>query len=216
MLEQCNGLNGEKYIRKRNRPLTNEELDGMSLHEGYKKLESPVSYVSSGTPARKILASPTPMATPPYVIQQLDVTKEAIGSFPFMKPKGEKDNAPRHFNIVKYPSAPAALVTLYMSIVKENRDFANEAIRYFLDSYRRSGPPKLMQPLFVLDEPDFVHSGLFMELENEEPKGPGVLSEWDYSIWQGNTCFQNNSLDDKGISEEKVLFHGNTSWEEVG
>ncbi|KAI4371891.1 hypothetical protein MLD38_010187 [Melastoma candidum] len=88
MLEQYNGLNGEKYIRKRNRPLTNEELDGMSLHEGYKKLESPVSYVSSGTPARKILASPTPMATPPYVTQQLDVTKEAIGSFPFMKPKG--------------------------------------------------------------------------------------------------------------------------------
>ncbi|KAF2294154.1 hypothetical protein GH714_007933 [Hevea brasiliensis] len=91
--EQYNLLRWEKDIEERNRPLTDEELDAMFPQEGYKILEPPASYVPIRTPARKLLATPTPMGTPLYAIpednrgQQFDVPKEAPGGLPFMKPE---------------------------------------------------------------------------------------------------------------------------------
>ncbi|KAF2320413.1 hypothetical protein GH714_027446 [Hevea brasiliensis] len=91
--EQYNMMRWEKDIEERNRPLTDEELDAMFPQEGYKILEPPASYVPIRTPARKLLATPTPMGTPLYAIpednrgQQFDVPKEAPGGLPFMKPE---------------------------------------------------------------------------------------------------------------------------------
>lgn len=91
--EQYNLLRWEKDIEERNRPLTDEELDSMFPQDGYKILEPPASYVPIRTPARKLLATPTPMGTPLYSIpeenrgQQFDVPKEAPGGLPFMKPE---------------------------------------------------------------------------------------------------------------------------------
>ncbi|XP_062082352.1 uncharacterized protein LOC133788770 [Humulus lupulus] len=91
--EQYNLLRWEKDIEERNRPLTDEELDSMFPQEGYKILDPPASYVPIRTPARKLLATPTPMATPLYAIpeenrgQQFDVPKESAGGLPFMKPE---------------------------------------------------------------------------------------------------------------------------------
>ncbi|KAK1264328.1 hypothetical protein QJS04_geneDACA008358 [Acorus gramineus] len=91
--EQYNLLRWEKDIEERNRPLTDEELDAMFPQEGYKILEPPASYVPIRTPARKLLATPTPLGTPLYAIpeenrgQQFDVPKEAPGGLPFMKPE---------------------------------------------------------------------------------------------------------------------------------
>lgn len=92
--EQYNLLRWEKDIEERNRPLTDEELDAMFPQEGYKILDPPASYVPIRTPARKLLATPTPlMGTPLYSIpeenrgQQFDVPKEAPGGLPFMKPE---------------------------------------------------------------------------------------------------------------------------------
>ncbi|XP_015893476.3 uncharacterized protein LOC107427607 [Ziziphus jujuba] len=91
--EQYNLLRWEKDIEERNRPLTDEELDAMFPQEGYKILEPPPTYVPIRTPARKLLATPTPMGTPLYSIpeenrgQQFDVPKEAPGGLPFMKPE---------------------------------------------------------------------------------------------------------------------------------
>ncbi|XP_078446636.1 splicing factor [Wolffia australiana] len=91
--EQYNLLRWERDIEERNRPLTDEELDGMFPQEGYKVLEPPASYVPIRTPARKLLATPTPLGTPLYAIpeenrgQQFDVPKEAPGGLPFMKPE---------------------------------------------------------------------------------------------------------------------------------
>ncbi|CAI0410036.1 unnamed protein product [Linum tenue] len=91
--EQYNLLRWEKDIEERNRPLTDEELDSMFPQEGYKILEPPASYVPIRTPARKLLATPTPMGTPLYSIpeenrgQQYDVPKEVPGGLPFMKPE---------------------------------------------------------------------------------------------------------------------------------
>ncbi|GLT54314.1 hypothetical protein SLA2020_275210 [Shorea laevis] len=64
--EQYNLLRWEKDIEERNRPLTDEELDAMFPQEGYKILEPPASYVPIRTPARKLLATPTPLGTPLY------------------------------------------------------------------------------------------------------------------------------------------------------
>ncbi|CAA3003568.1 splicing factor 3B subunit 1 [Olea europaea subsp. europaea] len=91
--EQYNLMRWEKDIEERNRPLTDEELDAMFPQEGYKILEPPPSYVPIRTPARKLLATPTPMSTPLYSIpeenrgQQFDVPKELPGGLPFMKPE---------------------------------------------------------------------------------------------------------------------------------
>ncbi|KAI4296400.1 hypothetical protein L6164_036361 [Bauhinia variegata] len=91
--EQYNLLRWERDIEERNRPLTDEELDAMFPQEGYKILEPPASYVPIRTPARKLLATPTPMGTPLYQIpeenrgQQFDVPKELAGGLPYMKPE---------------------------------------------------------------------------------------------------------------------------------
>ncbi|KAM7466089.1 hypothetical protein LguiB_013651 [Lonicera macranthoides] len=91
--EQYNLLRWEKDIEERNRPLTDEELDSMFPQEGYKILDPPASYVPIRTPARKLLATPTPLSTPLYSIpeenrgQQFDVPKELPGGLPFMKPE---------------------------------------------------------------------------------------------------------------------------------
>ncbi|KAG6414454.1 hypothetical protein SASPL_127176 [Salvia splendens] len=91
--EQYNLLRWEKDIEERNRPLTGEELDSMFPEEGYKILEPPASNVPIRSPARKLLATPTPMGTPLYNIpeenrgQQFDVPKELPGGLPFMKPE---------------------------------------------------------------------------------------------------------------------------------
>ncbi|CAL5435381.1 unnamed protein product [Camellia sinensis] len=91
--EQYNLLRWEKDIEERNCPLTDVELDAMFPQEGYKILERPPSYVPIRTPARKLLATPTPLGTPLYLIpeenrgQQFDVPKELPGGLPFMKPE---------------------------------------------------------------------------------------------------------------------------------
>ncbi|KAK1353632.1 Splicing factor 3B subunit 1 [Heracleum sosnowskyi] len=86
-----NLLRWERDIEDRNRPLTDEDLDSMFPQKGYKILDPPASYVPIRTPARKLLATPTPMGTPLYAIpeenrdQQFDVPKELPGGLPFMK-----------------------------------------------------------------------------------------------------------------------------------
>jgi len=49
-------------IDYRNRPLSDEELDEMLPSEGYRIVPPPSGYMPIRTPARKLLATPTPMA----------------------------------------------------------------------------------------------------------------------------------------------------------
>lgn len=55
---------------ERNKPITDEELDAILPKEGYKILQPPSSYVPIRTPARKLTATPTPIATPGFHIQE--------------------------------------------------------------------------------------------------------------------------------------------------
>ena len=62
--EQALKARWEREIDARNRPLSDDELDAM-FPAGYKILEPPASYVPIRTPARKLLATPTPMGGTP-------------------------------------------------------------------------------------------------------------------------------------------------------
>mmetsp|Transcript_13864 Transcript_13864/g.50490 ORF Transcript_13864/g.50490 Transcript_13864/m.50490 type:complete len:1279 (+) Transcript_13864:124-3960(+) len=91
--EQYQAARWERDIMERNRPLSDEELDAMFPTEGYKVLEPPASYVPIRTPARKLLSTPTPLATPGYAIpdedigQRFDVPVQAPEGLPEMKPE---------------------------------------------------------------------------------------------------------------------------------
>ncbi|KAH9283238.1 Splicing factor 3B subunit 1 [Echinococcus granulosus] len=63
--EQMRAVQWQQEIDDRNRPLTDEELDDM-LPPGYKILPPPAGYVPLRTPARRLLATPTPVAGTPF------------------------------------------------------------------------------------------------------------------------------------------------------
>jgi splicing factor 3B subunit 1 len=82
----------EREVEERNRPLSDEELDAM-LPAGYRVLEPPAGYQPINTPARKLMATPTPLGgTPLYGIpeeergQKFDVPVELEG-LPELKPE---------------------------------------------------------------------------------------------------------------------------------
>ncbi|KAG8223693.1 hypothetical protein J437_LFUL004058 [Ladona fulva] len=91
--EQLQAYRWEREIDERNRPLSDEELDSM-FPAGYKVLQPPAGYVPIRTPARKLTATPTPIAGTPtgFFIQQEDKSAKYMdnqpkGNLPFMKPE---------------------------------------------------------------------------------------------------------------------------------
>ncbi|KAJ8679543.1 hypothetical protein QAD02_015330 [Eretmocerus hayati] len=91
--EQLQAYRWEREIDERNRPLTDDELDSM-FPPGYKVLQPPAGYVPIRTPARKLTATPTPIAGTPqgFFIQTEDkgaklMDTQPKGNLPFMKPE---------------------------------------------------------------------------------------------------------------------------------
>jgi len=70
--EQYQEMRLQKEMWERNRPLSDEELDGMLPGEkdGYKVLPPPANYVPTIDPAKKLMATPTPNFTPFYSIPE--------------------------------------------------------------------------------------------------------------------------------------------------
>lgn len=163
--EQYNLMRWEKDIEERNRPLTDEELDAMFPEEGYKILEPPASYVPIRTPARKLLSTPTPMATPLYSIpeenrgQQFDVPKEAPGGLPFMKPEdyqyfGALLNEEEEEELSPEEQKERKIMKLLLKVKNGTPPQRKTALRQLTDKAREfgAGPlfnrilPLLMQP----------------------------------------------------------------------
>ncbi|KAJ4776619.1 Splicing factor 3B subunit 1 [Rhynchospora pubera] len=163
--EQYNLLRWERDIEERNRPLTDEELDAMFPQEGYKILEPPASYVPIRTPARKLLATPTPMGTPLYSIpeenrgQQFDVPKEAPGGLPFMKPEdyqyfGSLLNEEEEEQLSPEEQKERKIMRLLLKVKNGTPPQRKTALRQLTDKAREfgAGPlfnkilPLLMQP----------------------------------------------------------------------
>ena len=100
--EQYNAMRWEREVEARNAPLTDEDLDLMLPSEGYKILPVPDSYVPIRTPARKLMATPTPYggATPGFYAmpdedrgQRFDVP-DTPADLPTMKPEDYQYFAP--------------------------------------------------------------------------------------------------------------------------
>lgn len=163
--EQYNLLRWEKDIEDRNRPLTDEELDAMFPQEGYKVLDPPASYVPIRTPARKLLATPTPMGTPGYSIpeenrgQQFDVPKELPGGLPFMKPEdyqyfGALLNEDEEEELSPDEQKERKIMKLLLKVKNGTPQQRKTALRQLTDKAREfgAGPlfnrilPLLMQP----------------------------------------------------------------------
>ncbi|CAC5379737.1 splicing factor 3B subunit 1-like isoform X1 [Mytilus californianus] len=90
--EQLQAFTWQREIDERNRPLGDDELDSI-LPPGYKVLQPPAGYVPIRTPARRLLATPTPIAGTPtgFRIQTPDnkvqiVDMQPKGNLPMMKP----------------------------------------------------------------------------------------------------------------------------------
>lgn len=66
--EAYHSMRLQMEVDERNRPLTDEELDQLVPSEGYVILDPPAGYVAIRTPARKLIATPTPLATPGFQI----------------------------------------------------------------------------------------------------------------------------------------------------
>ena len=99
--EQIQQMRWEGEIEERNRPLTDDDLDGMFPPQGYKILKPPDAYVPIRTPARKLMATPTPGPgqTPLYGLPQeqrnlqQDMPATPAG-LPFVKPEDYQYFAP--------------------------------------------------------------------------------------------------------------------------
>lgn len=163
--EQYNLMRWEKDIEERNRPLTDEELDAMFPSEGYKILDAPSSYVPIRTPARKLLATPTPMGTPLYQIpvedrgQQFDVGKEPANGLPFMKPEdyqyfGKLLNEENEEELSPEEQKERKIMKLLLKVKNGTPPQRKTALRQLTDKAREfgAGPlfnqilPLLMQP----------------------------------------------------------------------
>ncbi|KAG7307615.1 Splicing factor 3B subunit 1 [Plutella xylostella] len=99
--EQLQAYRWEKEIDERNRPFSDDELDAM-FPAGYKVLPPPAGYVPIRTPARKLTATPTPLAGTPIgffmqteeaggsaaaAARLLDPQPRGASQLPFMKPE---------------------------------------------------------------------------------------------------------------------------------
>ncbi|KAI8149047.1 splicing factor 3B subunit 1 [Fennellomyces sp. T-0311] len=91
--EAVNAMRWERELDVRNRPLSDEDLDAMFPQTGYKILDPPAGYQPIRTPARKLMATPTPMGESGFMMQEdsrgvvMDVPQEipGVGSLPFFK-----------------------------------------------------------------------------------------------------------------------------------
>uniref|UniRef100_A0A7S0WT61 TOG domain-containing protein n=1 Tax=Chlamydomonas leiostraca TaxID=1034604 RepID=A0A7S0WT61_9CHLO len=70
--EQYQEMRTQREMYERNKPLTDEELDSMlpGEKEGYKIMAPPANYKPVIDPAKKLMATPTPMMTPFYAIPE--------------------------------------------------------------------------------------------------------------------------------------------------
>uniref|UniRef100_A0A251U8V2 Putative U2 snRNP component prp10 n=1 Tax=Helianthus annuus TaxID=4232 RepID=A0A251U8V2_HELAN len=154
-----------RWIEDKNRPLTDEELDSMLPQEGYKILEPPATYAPIRTPARKLLAAPTPLGTPLYAIpeenrgQQFDVPKEMPDGLPFMKPEdyqyfGALLNEEEEEELSPEEQKERKIMKLLLKVKNGTPPQRKTALRQLTDKARElgAGPlfnrilPLLMQP----------------------------------------------------------------------
>ena len=151
-------------IESRNRPLTDEDLDAMLPPEGFKILKPPDSYVPLRTPARKLMATPTPGpgATPLYSLPSeqshslgSDVPATPAG-LPFVKPEDYQFFAPllREDEETEDMSADEArerkIMKLLLKVKNGTPPMRKQALRQLTDKAREFGAGPLFNHILPL------------------------------------------------------------------
>ncbi|KAJ3093134.1 Splicing factor 3B subunit 1 [Quaeritorhiza haematococci] len=166
--EAVNAMRWEKEIDYRNRPLSDEELDAMFPKTGYIILEPPATYVPIRTPARKLAATPTPVAGQVgagFIMQeeertsaqQYDVIPEipGVGNLQFFKPEDmqhfgklldKKDEAELTVDELK----ERKIMRLLLKIKNGTPPMRKTALRHITDKARDFGAGPLFNQILPL------------------------------------------------------------------
>ncbi|KAI9297273.1 splicing factor 3B subunit 1 [Neoconidiobolus thromboides FSU 785] len=165
--EVSNALRWEREIEARNLPMTDDYLDKLLPSTGYKILEPPASYVPIHTPARKLTATPTPMAgTSGFMMmedQQMTMTASidapteipGVGSLPFFKTEDMKyfgtllDNADEESLPVE-ELKERKILKLLLKIKNGTPPMRKSALRTITDKARDFGAGPLLKKILPL------------------------------------------------------------------
>ncbi|KAL1522403.1 hypothetical protein AB1Y20_017393 [Prymnesium parvum] len=162
--EQIQQMRWQQEIDERNRPLTDEDLDQMFPPTGYKIFKPPDSYVPIRTPARKLMATPTPLAgaTPLY-----QVPSEQSGSLnadipatpanlPFVKPEDYQYFAPllkedeEIEDMTPEEARERKIMKLLLKVKNGTPPMRKQALRQLTDKAREFGAGPLFNQILPL------------------------------------------------------------------
>lgn len=162
--EAMNAMRWERELDARNRPLSDEELDAMFPTTGYKILEPPASYIPIRTPARKLMATPTPMGDSMGFMMQEEDRKQTydlpaeipgVGNLPFFKQEDmqhfgklldDKDETEMSVEELK----ERKIMRLLLKIKNGTPPMRKAALRQITDKARDFGPGPLFNQILPL------------------------------------------------------------------
>ncbi|KAI8878020.1 splicing factor 3B subunit 1 [Backusella circina FSU 941] len=162
--EATNALRWERELDTRNRALSDEELDAMFPTTGYKILEPPAGYEPIRTPARKLTATPTPMADTGFMMQEesrqvvaMELPQEipGVGQLPFFKEEDmqhfgklldDKDEGAMSMDELK----ERKIMRLLLKIKNGTPPMRKGALRHITDKARDFGPGPLFNQILPL------------------------------------------------------------------
>ncbi|VVC87410.1 unnamed protein product [Leptidea sinapis] len=167
--EQLQAYRWEKEIDERNRPYTDEELDSM-FPPGYKVLPPPAGYVPIRTPARKLTATPTPLAGTPIgffmqteeaggsaaaAARLLDPQPKGSQQLPFMKPEDAQYFDKLLIDVDEDSLSPEELkerkiMKLLLKIKNGTPPMCKAALRQITDKAREFGAGPLFNQILPL------------------------------------------------------------------
>ena len=162
--EQLQAFRWEREIDERNRPIGDDELDGM-FPEGYKVLPAPAGYVPLRTPARKLTATPTPLAggaASGFYMQQEDKTASKYmdaqpkgGNLPFLKPEDAQYFDKLLIDVDEDSLSPEEqkerkIMTLLLKIKNGTPPMRKSALRQITDKAREFGAGPLFNQILPL------------------------------------------------------------------
>nr|CAG4642280.1 EOG090X00GC [Evadne anonyx] len=152
----------EREIDERNRPIGDDELDGM-FPEGYKVLPPPAGYIPLRTPARKLTATPTPLAGPNsgFYMQQEDKSSKYLdtqpkgGNLPFLKPEDAQYFDKLLVDVDEESLSPEELkdrkiMILLLKIKNGTPPMRKSALRQITDKAREFGAGPLFNQILPL------------------------------------------------------------------
>ncbi|ORY44430.1 splicing factor 3B subunit 1 [Rhizoclosmatium globosum] len=162
--EASNALRWEKELDARNRPMSDEELDSILPDKGYKIIEPPSSYVPIRTPARKLMATPTPMAGSGGFVMQDEMQEKpfevppeiaGIGNLQFFKQEDmqyfgklldERDDMELNIEEIK----ERKIMRLLLKIKNGTPPIRKQSLRQITDKAREFGAGPLFNQILPL------------------------------------------------------------------